>query len=80
MLVDDQAIDAQVVQEKLTSGLDANLGSLKQIEMALTNKTANPSAPVDRDALIKQGEEAVKQVEEARRVIGATIKKLRQNP
>ena len=80
LLVDDKAIDAQVVQEKLTSGLDAKLGSLKQIEMALTNKTANPSAPIDRDALIKEGEDAVKQVEEARRIVSASIKKLRQNP
>ena len=77
---DDKAIDAQLVQEKLTSGLDAKLGSLKQIEMALTNKTANPSAPINRDALIKEGEDAVKQVEEARRIVSASIKKLRQNP
>jgi hypothetical protein len=80
LLVDDKAIDAQLVQEKLTAGLDAKLGSLKQIEMALTNKTANPSAPIDRDALIKEGEDAVKQVEEARRIVSASIKKLRQNP
>ena len=79
-LIDDKTLDAQLLQKQLSSGLDAKLGSLKQIETALLNKTANPSAAVDRDALIKEGEEAVRQVDEARRIVGASIKKLKQGP
>lgn len=79
-LLSDDSLDAQALQQRLTAGLDAKLGSLKQIEKALLNKTSDPSAPVDRDALIKEGEQAVRQVEEARRLLSASIAKLRQNP
>ncbi len=79
-MVDDKTLDTQVLQQQLTSGLDAKLGSLKQIEAALTNKTADPSAPVNREALVREGEEAVKQVQEARRLVSAAVKRLRQNP
>ena len=79
-LMSDDTLDAQALQQQLTAGLDAKLGSLKQIEKALLNKTADPSAPIDRNALIKEGEEAVRQVEETRRLLSGSIKKLRQNP